>query len=46
MIMCQIAESGLKIFANVDLDIAAQKVVKFSDIVKTARDADIPITFN
>ncbi|KAI7880904.1 succinate-CoA ligase [Lichtheimia hyalospora FSU 10163] len=41
-----IAESGLKIFANDDLDIAAQKVVKFSDIVKTARDADIPITFN
>ncbi|CDS08053.1 hypothetical protein LRAMOSA02002 [Lichtheimia ramosa] len=41
-----IAESGLKIYANDDLDVAAQKVVKFSDIVKTARDADIPITFN
>ncbi|KAI9314407.1 hypothetical protein BX666DRAFT_1879475 [Dichotomocladium elegans] len=41
-----IAESGLKIFANDDLDLAAQKVVKFSDIVKTARDADINVTFN
>ncbi|KAI9263327.1 hypothetical protein BDA99DRAFT_437973 [Phascolomyces articulosus] len=41
-----IAESGLRIFANDDLDIAAQKVVKFSDIVKTAKEADINVTFN
>ncbi|ORY94159.1 hypothetical protein BCR43DRAFT_495970 [Syncephalastrum racemosum] len=41
-----IAESNLRIFAVDDLDLAAKKVVKFSDLVKTAREADIGITFN
>ncbi|CDS13773.1 hypothetical protein LRAMOSA05947 [Lichtheimia ramosa] len=40
-----IAESGLKIYANDDLDAAAKKVVKFSDIVKTAKEAGINVTF-
>ncbi|KAI8372223.1 hypothetical protein EDC96DRAFT_500323 [Choanephora cucurbitarum] len=40
-----IAESGLRIFAIEDLDTAAQKAVKFSQIVTLARDANIDLKF-
>ncbi|KAI8993700.1 hypothetical protein BDB01DRAFT_716520 [Pilobolus umbonatus] len=40
-----IAESGLRIFAENELDSAAQKAVQFSNIVSIAREANIDIKF-
>lgn len=40
-----IAESGLRIFAVEDLDTAAQKAVKFSQIVTLSREANIDVKF-
>ncbi|KAI7903302.1 ATP-grasp domain-containing protein [Cokeromyces recurvatus] len=40
-----IKDSGLRIFAVEDLDTAAQKAVKFSQIVTLARDADVNVKF-
>ncbi|KAG0163853.1 Succinate--CoA ligase [ADP-forming] subunit beta, mitochondrial [Apophysomyces sp. BC1034] len=40
-----IADSGLRIFAIDDLDLAAQKAVKFSKIVQMAREANINVSF-
>ncbi|KAI8384918.1 ATP-grasp domain-containing protein [Radiomyces spectabilis] len=40
-----IADSGMRIFALDDLDLAAQKVVKFSNIVSLAREANIDVKF-
>lgn len=40
-----IAESGLRIFAQDDLDSAAQKAVKFSKIVTLAREANVDVKF-
>ncbi|CAO3613461.1 unnamed protein product [Cunninghamella blakesleeana] len=41
-----IADSGLRIFAVDDLDIAAKKAVNFSNILTMARNADIDVKFN
>ncbi|KAI8883687.1 succinate-CoA ligase [Backusella circina FSU 941] len=40
-----IKESGLRIFAEDELDTAAQKAVKFSNIVKLAREANVDVKF-
>ncbi|MCJ1345819.1 Succinate--CoA ligase [ADP-forming] subunit beta, mitochondrial [Peltigera leucophlebia] len=41
-----INESGLKIFSIEDLQIAAEKSVQFSKVVKMARDIDVGVEFN
>ncbi|KAI9478062.1 MAG: hypothetical protein EXX96DRAFT_608649 [Benjaminiella poitrasii] len=40
-----IKESGLRIFAVEDLDTAAQKAVKFSNIITLAREANVDVKF-
>lgn len=40
-----IADSGLRIYADDDLDTAAQKAVKFSKIVRLAREANVDVKF-
>lgn len=38
-------ESGLKIFAEEDLDVAAKKAVSFSKVVELARESDLKVSF-
>ncbi|GBF67112.1 succinate--CoA ligase [ADP-forming] subunit beta [Trichophyton mentagrophytes] len=40
-----ISESGLKIFSIEDLQVAAEKSVQFSKVVKMARDIDVGVEF-
>jgi succinyl-CoA synthetase beta subunit len=42
----QVSNSGLKIFSIEDLQLAAEKAVDLSKIVKMARDIDVGVEFS
>ena len=44
--ICQVNNSGLKIFSIEDLQNAAEKSVQFSKLVKMGREIDVGVEFN